>query len=89
MIGFQISAIISIAAYNLLKFSGLQVIMTILQTPIITVQTVQGGELLLAIDVACSGQGILLHLHLLYALRQGQVHKGRPRAAYEALLFLV
>ena len=55
MIGFQISAISSIAAYNLLKFFGLPVELTIQQTPIIMVQTVQGVEIPLAIDVACSG----------------------------------
>lgn len=55
MAGFQISALSSIAAYNLLKLIGLPVELTILQTPVITIETVQGAQLPLAVDVACSG----------------------------------
>jgi len=55
MIGFQMSALSSVAAYNLVKLFGLPVTLTTLQTPIIIIQTVQGIQLPLAIDVACSG----------------------------------
>ena len=54
MVGFQISALSSIAAYGLLKLFGLPVTLTTLQTPVITIET-QGGEIPLAIDIACSG----------------------------------
>jgi exosortase len=54
-IGFEVSALSSLAAYSLAKASGLPVALMAEQTPIITVQTVQGVEIPLAVDVACSG----------------------------------
>jgi len=55
MIGYQMSTLSSIAAYNLLKLLGLPVTLTLSQTPIISIETVGGQALPLAIDVACSG----------------------------------
>ncbi|MBO3802324.1 MAG: exosortase/archaeosortase family protein [Candidatus Brockarchaeota archaeon] len=55
MVGFQLSVLSSTAAYGLLKSFNLPVTLDTSQTPIITVQTVQGAQVPLAVDVACSG----------------------------------